>query len=583
MKKSRILLSVLMMLVVAVTFNSIHAVDKSIIDTTKKGSVTIKALSQLNKDTTSNTALKGVEYTLYMVDEVAGTTVTTVDEAEAKISSLTATASKKTGTDGVASFTSLDQGRYYAKVTGYPDGTSEVPESFLVDVPMTNATGDGWVYDITVNPKVQVATGEVTLTKVKEDGTTPIQGVEFTAQVSVDNGTTWNDYVPAEQTQAVKLTTDSEGKVELTNLPITYNEKTALYRLIETKAKDENYVLDNKYASTIKVNSDGTVTVTDTRANTSNTAAKGEITVVNEIPTVTKKVKGNLDVASANFTDTVPFTITASLPSIIGDMTTFTLTDTLPAGLSTLSNIKVNGTISSGTEEIASTAYTMTNENGVLTITFKPTEITKYSAVIVTYDAAFDTTKAVIGSEGNENTVVLTYTNNVDTQGKEVSTKTAEDSAKVVTGGIKIKKVDPDKNVLAGAKFKIATTEENAKNSVFVKGTDGQDIMVTSGSDGYATINGLQYEDDEKERSYYLVEIESPTYTDVNGDTQHYTLLKAPLKVAVSGVSHTIDIEVINREQTVLPLTGGVGTIVFIVLGIVLFVIARNVKASKEE
>ena len=55
----------------------------------------------------------------------------------------------------------------------------------------------------------------------------------------------------------------------------------------------------------------------------------------------------------------------------------------------------------------------------------------------------------------------------------------------------------------------------------FVKGTDGNDIEVTTGTDGYATINGLAYEDDGTARDYWLVETKAPTFEE-NGETKSY-------------------------------------------------------------
>ena len=58
-------------------------------------------------------------------------------------------------------------------------------------------------------------------------------------------------------------------------------------------------------------------------------------------------------------------------------------------------------------------------------------------------------------------------------------------------------------------------------------------------------------------------------------------LLTAPVKVSVSGTSHTVDVRVVNRKPIDLPLTGGIGTAIFMVAGIVCIVIAKSIK--KEE
>ena len=231
-------------------------------------------------------------------------------------------------------------------------------------------------------------------------------------------------------------------------------------------------------------------------------------------------------------------------------------------------------------ETIPTTAYSKTEVGQVLTLTFTPNDIKKYSTIIVTYDAKLDMDHATIGTQGNDNTVELTYSNKIDVDGTQKSTTTIEDTAKVVTGGIKIHKVDSADVNLSEAKFKIATSKANAEAGTFVKGTDGQDIVAVSGADGLVEIKGLAYNDDETARDYYLVETEAPTYQE-NGEEKSYTLLSAPLKVAVSGTSHTTEIKVINKKPISLPLTGGIGTVLFAIAGVSLLVIGKSIK--KEE
>ena len=313
-------------------------------------------------------------------------------------------------------------------------------------------------------------------------------------------------------------------------------------------------------------------------------AVEGALTVTNEKPVVTKTVKNDdnsyTEQASASATDTISFNVNATIPSAIENMTTFTLKDELPDGLKDRTNVVVKGVSGATKTTLATTAYTKTEAGKVLTITFVPAQIKDYDAVEVTYDVKLDMTKAELGEDGNVNTATLNYTNKVNTDGTEATKKDITDEATVLTGGVKIHKVNAENTNLANAKFKIATTEANAKAGTFVKGTDGNDIEVTTGTNGYAEINGLAYEDDGTARDYWLVETESPKYEE-NGETKAYMLLTAPVKVSVSGTSHTVDVRVVNRKPIDLPLTGGIGTAIFMVAGIVCIVIAKSIK--KEE
>lgn len=582
MKKNKICLAMILMLVVVTISNTVLAVTDTIVDTGREGSITVTTLSQKNGVLDETQPLAGVEYTLYRVDEVAGTTVTTKEQAEEYIKNAQPVETLVTNSEGIVVFDELVLGRYYVKVTDVPTGTSEVPESFLVDVPMTNDTGDGWVYDIEVFPKVKVASGEAVVTKT--DGVNPMQGVEFKVQIStsVDGAWgAWSDYVV--DGQVLTLTTNEEGKITLENLPITYNGEPAKFRVVETVVGEE-YIMDNKYPSEIEVQPDGTVVVTDTRTNTAAPAAEvGQIEIVNEKPEVVKQVLNQegeyADLTSASLTDTLTFKITVDVPTVIQDLETYTLTDELPAGLSNVENLQVKALVGDQNTEKELAQDTDYTKTGNFVLDFDTSKMEDYTTLVITYTAKLDMTNATLGEDGNINTATLEYTNKVNTDGEQEDTNTTQDSSKVVTGGLNIKKINSEDELLDGAKFKIATTKENAQNGVFIKGTDGQDIEVTTVG-GYAKINGLEYNDDETSREYWLVETQAPTYVE-EGETKSYTLLSEPQAVNVNGTSHTAEIEVENKKPITLPLTGGIGTVLFAVLGVGLIVVAKSIK--KEE
>ncbi len=582
MKKNKICLAMILMLVVVTISNTVLAVTGTIVDTSREGSITVTTLSQKNGVLDETQPLAGVEYTLYRVDEVAGTTVTTKEQAEEYIKNAQPVETLVTNSEGIVVFDELVLGRYYVKVTDVPTGTSEVPESFLVDVPMTNDTGDGWVYDIEVFPKVKVASGEAVVTKT--DGVNPMQGVEFKVQIStsVDGAWgAWSDYVV--DGQVLTLTTNEEGKITLENLPITYNGEPAKFRVVETVVGEE-YIMDNKYPSEIEVQPDGTVVVTDTRTNTAAPAAEvGQIEIVNEKPEVVKQVLNQegeyADLTSASLTDTLTFKITVDVPTVIQDLETYTLTDELPAGLSNVENLQVKALVGDQNTEKELAQDTDYTKTGNFVLDFDTSKMEDYTTLVITYTAKLDMTNATLGEDGNINTATLEYTNKVNTDGEQEDTNTTQDSSKVVTGGLNIKKINSEDELLDGAKFKIATTKENAQNGVFIKGTDGQDIEVTTVG-GYAQINGLEYNDDETSREYWLVETQAPTYVE-EGETKSYTLLSEPQAVNVNGTSHTAEIEVENKKPITLPLTGGIGTVLFAVLGVGLIVVAKSIK--KEE
>ena len=430
MKSKKISLVFVFMMVLVTFASTVFAVTGSIIDTTQKGSLTITTREQNNGSTATTTApvISGVTYALYRVDTVDGTTVTTTAQAETAIASLSPVSTQTTAANtGVASFTNLDLGRYYAKVTDYPTGSSQVPESFLVNIPMTNVAGTGWIYNVTVEPKVKTARGNVVLTKQDaNNNNAALSGVVFTVQVSTDNRATWTDYVPEGASTALTLTTGAAGTVSLNDYPITIGGNQAYYRFVETSVTNDEYVIDNSHLDYVYAQADGKSIVVH-NGTAAAAATTGAITVTNEKPVLTKTVKNDDESyttqASVSATDTISFNVNATVPSAIENMTTFTLKDELPDGLKDRTNVVVKGVSGTTKTTLATTAYTKTEEGKVLTITFVPAQIKDYDAVEVTYDVKLDMTKAELGEDGNVNTATLNYTNKVNTDGTEATKK----------------------------------------------------------------------------------------------------------------------------------------------------------------
>lgn len=220
----------------------------------------------------------------------------------------------------------------------------------------------------------------------------------------------------------------------------------------------------------------------------------------------------------------------------------------------------------------------------------------KGSAFAVTYYAKVNKDAVV---ETN-NSASLEYGNN---QGE--TTITTPDVVTTPTYPLDIKKTDTQDTLLAGAKFRLYKNESDAKaandNAIKVTGSEGSYTvadqnteknmdMVTSGSEintGYnLRLNGL------KAGTYWLVETEAPA---------GYNKLTAPIKVTITqdgdnklewtvskdnAVEGDKIIDIQNSTGTLLPGTGGMGTILFTVVGIALvliiaasFVISRRKRA----
>ena len=572
------------------------------------GSLTIITHEQQNEDTTTNPPLEGIEYTVYKVDETCEDRV----DGEYYIEENNIQGiSKTTDSTGTVVFDNLELGRYYVKVTDDMDGVLSY-ENFLVDIPMTNAQGTGLDYNITVEPKIQTAYGNFELIKTDLAGK-PLSGVTFKVQVmkrssafSLDDLplSVWTDYIPEGEDSVLTVTTNSEGKITLSNLPAYFNyggayEEDVIYRLIEISTP-ERYINNNIISDLFfYVGEDGKVytnyqTLEQFKKYFITNVVEGDnltsVTYMNEKPEIIKKVKNSagdfVDSASAFMSDKVTFSITADVPMSVLNMSTYKITDNIPTGLVLdRDSIVVEGMTPTGKGVIPEELYTLSDTG--LEITFDTSDLNGLSAIVVTYDVSFDSNNVVIGGDGNINTATLEYTNNISEDDVELSTTTITDSAEVHTGAVSIEKIEKGNvdNKLPGAKFKIATTEENAKNGVFVKNSTGEDIEVETDAQGQAIIEGLAYADNGTDVSYWLVETQAPSYQE-DGETKYYNILKSPVEVRVGKTTHTLPIQIQNSKGLTLPATGGIGIAIFAIAGIAIMggaiVLNKKQKANEQ-
>ena len=573
------------------------------------GSLTIITHEQQNEDTTTNPPLEGIEYTVYKVDETCEDRV----DGEYYIEENNIQGiSKTTDSTGTVVFDNLELGRYYVKVTDDMDGVLSY-ENFLVDIPMTNAQGTGLDYNITVEPKIQTAYGNFELIKTDLAGR-PLSGVTFKVQVmkrssafSLDDLplSVWTDYIPEGEDSVLTVTTNSEGKITLSNLPAYFNyggayEEDVIYRLIEISTP-ERYINNNIISDLFfYVGEDGKVytnyqSLEQFKKYFITNVVEGDnltsVTYMNEKPEIIKKVKNSagdfVDSASAFMSDKVTFSITADVPMSVLNMSTYKITDNIPTGLVLdRDSIVVEGMTPTGKVVIPEELYTLSDTG--LEINFNAgANLYLYSAIVVTYDVSFDSNNVVIGGDGNINTATLEYTNNISEDGVELSSTTITDSAEVHTGAVSIEKIEKGNvdNKLPGAKFKIATTEENAKNGVFVKNSTGEDIEVETDAQGQAIIEGLAYADNGTDVSYWLVETQAPSYQE-DGETKYYNILKSPVEVRVGKTTHTLPIQIQNSKGLTLPATGGIGIAIFAIAGIAIMagaiVLNKKQKANEQ-
>ena len=222
------------------------------------------------------------------------------------------------------------------------------------------------------------------------------------------------------------------------------------------------------------------------------------------------------------------------------------------------------------------------------------------SFVTVGYDATVNE-KAAVGTTGTSNKAHLVYSNNpnMEQTGAEdnedmpgpndLTGETPDDITLIYTTNIKVIKVDDSKeqNPLPGAEFSFeipTPMSDTGDDSIGTPITDSDDngVHLYSGlSAGYYTITETKAPDGYnllEEPIFVYVICECPTEVET-GEEQavwKYTLngaIEQETTVAEDGV---IEITVVNHAGTTLPSTGGMGTTLFYIFGI-LFILGSSI------
>ena len=388
--------------------------------------------------------------------------------------------------------------------------------------------------------------------------------------------------------KAEKFAKDIQGDLSATKVT-----KTVAAAGTETVTLEPGYYLIKDAAATQNDKEKGVYTeyilkiVADTRAKTKL-----------DVPTVEKKVKENSndewqDAADYNIGDKIPYKLTGTLPSNYAkyDKYTYKFHDEMSAGL-TLDKesikVKIDGQV------IDKTKYTVdvdtTNNSFVVAFenlkNITSPEITKNSSIVVEYECTLND-KAVIGSQGNPNTVYLEYSNNPNKSGDGEYGTTPKDKNIVFTYKVIVNKKNEDNAALKGAEFELykKTDTEETKIARFTI----EDIMAANGST--FTFKGLDA------GKYVLKETKTPegyntikpieftivaTY-DTISDNPQLTVLKAlgTLTFTPSVSDGSLSTDVINKKGFILPETGGMGRYLIYVTGGLLVLLSLGYMSRK--
>lgn len=221
--------------------------------------------------------------------------------------------------------------------------------------------------------------------------------------------------------------------------------------------------------------------------------------------------------------------------------------------------------------------------------------VTKDSNIYVYYTSTLNE-HAVIGSKGNPNEMYLEYSNNPNAGGNGDTDKTPKDKVIVFTYKVVANKVDEKQKALPGAAFElfkyVKVSEGWGWKSLGVKGArDNGDGTYTVDSEPTTEFswNGL---DDGK---YRIVEVVTPSgYNSIEPiefvvTAEHKEDSDDPQLIRLSGDTFTGNINtgaltsnIENKSGSTLPSTGGIGTTIFYVVGVILMLGAGVLLVTKK-
>lgn len=378
----------------------------------------------------------------------------------------------------------------------------------------------------------------------------------------------------AKQGDAVgkEQTTDAEGKASWGNLPV------GVYILRETTTP-----------AGYSPAADSLVFIPMTRENATNGGTQWlyDITAYPK-NTSQQKPEKKVEDSGKNVGDTVKYTIDTWAQTVREGQyrTIYRIEDTLDPALDA-ENAKV--TVASDKRTFEAADYQVKKDGQKIVVEFTDAGVAKIEngeKISATIEA---TVKNGVLTEGALKNKARQIQNNPNSNQKTEKDETPNDTPEVKTyyGKINFKKVDGDRNALAGAEFQVyGTNEATCSNADANKDArqkaNGKDTWV-SGQDGTVTIDGLHANNianmdskgnttPNKYNKYCLFETKSPggfellaeplTFT-LTANTETNTVTASEIKVGNNAG------EIVNLKDTTpkLPLTGGMGIGILAALG----------------
>ena len=301
------------------------------------------------------------------------------------------------------------------------------------------------------------------------------------------------------------------------------------------------------------------------------TTTKPSASVVekNSVPKIEKEVDDNgtwRDESNAKIGDTIEYRTTITVKE---GAENYVLTDTMTDGLTPNKDVKV---YVDNKEVTAEGNYEVEYKNNGFVLTFKDSYIKNLpvnTVITVRYSAVLNEKAKVCAGQTcdhNDNKTYLEYGDKTDK-----TNKTPEKETKTYTYAFNLIKTKSDETTeLTGAEFLLYDAEKGGNLIPVFKVSEGLYRVAKTEEEiekaesikvGNAIIEGL-----DSDKSYYLEETKNPDgYNKLTSRVKVEVKPKKKEGTTISAVDTTV--KVANYTGTELPSTGGMGTVLFIVIG----------------
>ena len=407
----------------------------------------------------------------------------------------------------------------------------------------------------------------------------------FSTMTSEEADAFYSDLAAAIKAETVSITasdTQTAGTEEATYANSTTTESSVTFSSVSMG----QYVV--LISGGYRVYSPVSVEVVPTYSNSEWVIGDGSEEATNSAMTVSAKSSPvsiektvSSETTSFSTSDSATYTITADTIDYDENAvnTTYIITDVLGNGLSLGETITVYGvadsstktTLTKGTDYTLTTTTDETTGETTITVTITNTDIlSTYSSIVVEYDVTFN-----VGDDMDyTNTATLTYSSDqYDPDAEDVDITDEDSEVEIYFYGIEILVTDGT-NYLSDAEFTLTDEEGNTIYFVEIDGVyyvveedyDGASATLKSTTSGI-NIQGLSLGD------YTITQTAAPGEYLVSSSTFPVTLADDDADgILNSDKDNTYTITITLSDGFSLPTTGGIGTTIFVAIGVVLVV-----------